>query len=65
MLSAFLKAPVLITEYMFALIVMRCVKVADELAVAAITRAIENPVPRGVVSYENKSQGYILYAIGR
>lgn len=28
--------------------IMRCIKVADELSAAAVTRAIENPVPRGM-----------------
>lgn len=36
------------TEYMIIPFIMRCIKVADELSAAAVTRAIENPVPRGM-----------------
>ena len=35
-------------EYMLVPFMMRCVKIADELAAAAVTRAIENPAPRGM-----------------
>lgn len=46
--STFLKAPALTMEYMLVPFMMRCVKIADELAAAAVTRAIENPAPRGM-----------------
>lgn len=44
----FAKAPAMTTEYMIIPFIMRCIKVADELSAAAVTRAIENPVPRGM-----------------
>lgn len=44
----FVKAPAMTTEYMIIPFIMRCIKVADELSAAAVTRAIENPVPRGM-----------------
>ena len=43
----FLKAPVLTTEYILVPFMMRGVRVADELSASAVTRAIENPSPRG------------------
>lgn len=46
--STFLKAPTLTMEYMLVPFMMRCVKIADELAAAAVTRAIESPTPRGM-----------------
>lgn len=47
-LITFIKAPVVTTEYMLIPFMMRCTKVADELAAAAVTRAIENPALRGM-----------------
>ena len=44
----FVKAPAMTTEYIIIPFIMRCIKVADELSAAAVTRAIENPVPRGM-----------------
>lgn len=44
----FVKAPAITMEYMIVPFMMRCTKVADELSAAAVTRAIENPVPRGM-----------------
>lgn len=44
----FVKAPVMTTEYIIVPFLMRCTKVADELSAAAVTRAIENPTPRGL-----------------
>lgn len=46
-LITFIKAPVLTTEYVFVPFMMRGVRVADELSASAVTRAIENPSPRG------------------
>ena len=43
----FLKAPALTTEYLLVPFMMRGVRVADELSASAVTRAIENPFPRG------------------
>lgn len=43
----FMKAPVLTTEYVLVPFMMRGVRVADELSASAVTRAIENPSPRG------------------
>ncbi|MFR7742966.1 MAG: energy-coupling factor transporter transmembrane component T [Acutalibacteraceae bacterium] len=37
----FVKAPAMTTEYMIIPFIMRCIKVADELSAAAVTRAIE------------------------
>jgi energy-coupling factor transport system permease protein len=47
-LVTFAKAPAMTTEYMAVPFMMRCTKIADELSAAAVTRAIENPAPRGL-----------------
>ncbi len=66
-LSTFLKAPALTAEYMLVPFMMRCVKVADELAAAAVTRAIENPAPRGMripMKIRIRDIFYLLLVVG-
>lgn len=46
-LVTFFRAPILTTEYVLVPFMMRGVRVADELSASAVTRAIENPHPRG------------------
>lgn len=43
----FVRAPAVTSEYLLVPFMMRSVRVADELAAAAVTRGIENPAPRG------------------
>ena len=65
--STFLKAPALTMEYMIVPFMMRCVKVADELAAAAVTRAIENPSPRGMripMKIRFRDVLYLLLVVG-
>lgn len=45
--SSFLTHPLKMIEFVFVPFMMRCVRIADELAVAACTRALENPISRG------------------
>lgn len=42
-----IQAPLSYLEYIMVPFIMRCVKIADELAASAACRAIENPKPRG------------------
>lgn len=59
----FVKAPAMTTEYMIIPFIMRCIKVADELSAAAVTRAIENPVPRGM--RVNFLENYSMHILDR
>ena len=46
---------------------MRCVKIADELAAAAVTRAVENPAPRGMripMKIRRRDVVYLILAVG-
>lgn len=66
-LVTFVKAPAVTTEYMLIPFMMRCTKVADELAAAAVTRAIENPAPRGMripMKIRSKDVVYLMLVIG-
>lgn len=44
--KSFIKAPREMTECVLVPLMMRCVRIADELAASATTRAVENPGPR-------------------
>ena len=45
--SSFFAHPVQMMEFVLVPFMMRCVRIADELAAAACTRAVEDPAPRG------------------
>lgn len=65
--AGLLKTPVLTTEYMLVPFMMRCVKIADELAAAAVTRAVENPAPRGMripMKIRRRDVVYLILAVG-
>ena len=54
-------------EYMLVPFMMRCVKIADELAAAAVTRAIENPAPRGMripMKIRGRDVVYLVLVVG-
>jgi energy-coupling factor transport system permease protein len=63
----FVKAPTVTMEYLLIPFMMRCIKVADELAAAAVTRAIENPAPRGMripMKIRPREIVYLMLVIG-
>lgn len=43
---SFLRSPLEMMEYVMVPLMMRCIKIADELSASAVARGIENPLPR-------------------
>ncbi len=62
-LGGFIKSPLRLLEYITVPLLMRCVKITDELSVSAIVRGIENPKPRTMMrELKAKPQDFIYFS---